>query len=90
MNMITETYMAQNRHDSDTDKDMDIDVPYHGSRDRDVVLVRHTIGSGKPRGSGVWNGEGMEREWGRGDQFTSNLGPRWTGLLHAKGGFPSK
>jgi hypothetical protein len=38
-----------------------INVPDHGSRDRDVVLVRHTIGSGKPRGSGIWNGEGMGR-----------------------------
>ncbi len=29
------------------------------------------------------NGEGMEM----GDQFTSNLGPRWTGSYHAKEGF---
>ncbi len=36
-------------------------------------------------------------EWGgnrvgmrRGGQFPSNLGPRWTGLHHAKGGFPRK
>ncbi len=60
--------------------------PDHGSRDSDVVLVRRTIGSGKPRGLGIWDGEGL----GGGGQFTSNLGPRWTGSLHAKGGFPSK
>ncbi len=63
-------------------------------RDRDVVLVRCTIGSEKPRGVGnlEWggNGEEMGRELGGGGQFTSNLGPRWTGLHHAKGGFPSK
>jgi hypothetical protein len=33
----------------------------------------------------------MGREWGGdgkwGGQFTSNLGPRWTGSYHAKGGF---
>jgi hypothetical protein len=31
-----------------------------GSRDRDVVLVRHTISSGKPRGVGnlEWGGDG--------------------------------
>jgi hypothetical protein len=62
-------------------------VPDHGSRDRDVVLVRRTIGSGKPPGGREFK---MGREWGGGGQFTSNLGPRWTGLLHAKGGFPSK
>jgi hypothetical protein len=33
---------------------------------------------------------GMGREWGGwkwGDQFTSNLGPRWTGSYHVKEGF---
>jgi hypothetical protein len=58
-------------------------VPDHESRDRDVVLARRTIYLGKPRGVG-------NLEWGRGGQFTSNLGPRWTGLHHAKGGIPSK
>ncbi len=38
---------------------------------------------------GIWNGEGIGRERGGGVQFTSNLGPRWTGSHHAKGGFPS-
>ncbi len=33
---------------------------------------------------------GVGREWGGGGQFTSNLGPRWTGPHHAKGGIPSK
>jgi hypothetical protein len=33
-------------------------------------------------------GKGMERERGRGGQFTSNLGPEWTGIApHAKEGF---
>ncbi len=29
----------------------------------------------------------MGRGWKWGDQFTSNLGPRWTGSYHAKEGF---
>ncbi len=30
---------------------------------------------GNPKGgSGIWNGEGLGRIWGGGDQFTSNLG----------------
>jgi hypothetical protein len=48
-------------------------VPDHGSRDRDVILVRRTIHSGKPLGVGKleWGGNG-EREvslratWGQG------------------------
>jgi hypothetical protein len=32
----------------------------------------------------------MGRRWEGGGQFESNLGPRLTGLHHAKGGFPSK
>ncbi len=39
---------------------------------------------------GIWNEEGKGREWGGGGQFTSNMGPRWTGSHHAKGGIPSK
>jgi hypothetical protein len=35
---------------------------------------------------GIWNGEGMGRGWKGGGQFTSNLGPRWTGSYHAKEG----
>jgi hypothetical protein len=62
-------------------------VPDLGSRIRDVVLVRLMFSSGKPRGSGFWNGEGMGRGWKWGDQFTSNLGPRWTGSYHVKEGF---
>ncbi len=39
-------------------------VPDHGSPDRNVVLVRRTMGSGvNPGGSGIWKGEGMG--WGR-------------------------
>jgi hypothetical protein len=53
---------------------------------RDVVLVRRIFSSGNPRGSGLWDGEGMGRGWKWGDQFTSNLGPRWTGS-YAKEGF---
>ncbi len=29
----------------------------------------------------------MGRGWKRGGQFTSNLGPRWTGSYHVKEGF---
>ncbi len=29
----------------------------------------------------------MGRGWKWGDQFTSNLGPRWTGSYHTKEGF---
>ncbi len=29
----------------------------------------------------------MGRDWEGGGQFTSNLGPRWTGSYHAKEGF---
>jgi hypothetical protein len=36
---------------------------------------------------GIWNGEGGGREREGGGQFTSNLGPRWTGPYHAKEGF---
>jgi hypothetical protein len=42
---------------------------------------------GNPRGSGIWNGEGMGRGRKVGDQFTSNLGSRWTGSYDAKEGF---
>jgi hypothetical protein len=31
----------------------------------------------------------MGREWGGGGQFTSNLGPGWTGSCHTRGGIPS-
>ncbi len=45
---------------------------------------------GKPRGVGKlewgWNREGR----GGGGQFTSSLGPGWTGSHHTKGGIPSK
>ncbi len=41
-------------------------------------------------GSGNWKAEGMGREWEGGCQFTSNLGPRWTGSHHTKGGILSK
>jgi hypothetical protein len=43
---------------------------------------------GNPGGSGNWNGEGMGREWGRGGQFTSNLGPGLTRIApHKEEGF---
>ncbi len=57
------------------------------SGDHDVVLVRRTIDL---RGWEFGMGSGMGRGWEGGGQFTSNLGPRWTGSHHAKGGFPSK
>jgi hypothetical protein len=56
------------------------------SQIRDVILVRCIFNSGNPRGSGFWNGEGMGRGWKWGDQFTSNLGPRWAGSYHSKEG----
>jgi hypothetical protein len=56
------------------------------SRFCDVVLIRRTFSWENPRGSGFWSGEGMGRGWKCGDQFTSNLGPRWTGSYHSKEG----
>jgi hypothetical protein len=50
------------------------------SRDHDVVLVRRTIDL-------RWREFGMGRGWEGEGQFTSNLGPRWTGLYPAKEGF---
>ncbi len=41
----------------------------------------------KPGMLGILNGEGMGRGWKGGVQFTSNLGPRWTGSYHDKEGF---
>jgi hypothetical protein len=58
------------------------------SQVRDVVLMNVYLDLGDPRGSGFWN-EGY-RIWVRGgkwgDQFTSNLGTRWTGSYHSKEG----
>ncbi len=53
----------------------------------DVVLEGTNLAQENPRKSGFWNGEGMGRGWKRGDQFTSNLRPRWTGSYHSKEGF---
>ncbi len=52
---------------------MDLIVLDLGSRDRDVVLVRRTISSGKPRGVGnlEWGGNGevsLRATWGQGGQ----------------------
>ncbi len=66
---------------------LELGVPDHASRIRDVVLVRHIFSSGNPRGPEIWDGEGMGRGWKWGDQFTSNLGPGWTGSYHTKEGF---
>ncbi len=54
------------------------------SRCRDVVLEGHIIGM-----RNCWGQEnGMGRERGGGGQFTSNLGPEWTGVApHTKEGF---
>jgi hypothetical protein len=38
-----------------------ISVPDLGSRDRNVVLVRHGACWGNPRGPGIWNGEGLRK-----------------------------
>ncbi len=62
-------------------------VPDLVSRIRDVVLVRRILVQENPRRSGFWSGEGMGRGWKWGDQFMSNLRPRWTGSYHIKEGF---
>ncbi len=57
------------------------------SQIRDVVLVRRIFSSGKPQGVRILEWKGMGRGWKWGDQFRSNLGPRWTGSYHIKEGF---
>jgi hypothetical protein len=62
-------------------------VPDPVSRICDVVLVRRTIDLKR------WE-FGTGREWGGDEKGEVSLrvtrDPRWTGLHHAKGGFPSK
>jgi hypothetical protein len=70
--------------------DLDGIVPDYESRDRDVVSVRRTTYFGETPGGREF---GVGRDWKdlrRGGEFTSNLGPRWTGSHHTKGGIPSK
>jgi hypothetical protein len=62
-------------------------VPDSGSRDRVVVFAGAGCWGIWEGMLGIWNGEGMGRGLGRGGQFTSNLGSRWTGSYHAKEGF---
>jgi hypothetical protein len=52
-----------------------VGVPDRRSRNiPEVVLVRRwAVGV-----LGIWEGEGLGEEWGKGGQFTSNLRPRWT------------
>jgi hypothetical protein len=61
-----------------------VSVPDLVSRIRDVVLVRRIFSPGKPQGVGnlEWGGNG--EGWKGGVQFTSNLGPRWTGSYHTR------
>jgi hypothetical protein len=68
---------------SPADRSWVVSVPDHGSRDRDVVLVRRTISLGKPRGVGKLergrNGEGevsLRATWDQGgqDRTTSKEG----------------
>jgi hypothetical protein len=82
-------YLSQwaSRHLHYYEREAFLIVPDLGSRIRDVVLVRRIFSSGKPQGVGFWNGEGMGRGWEWGDQFMSNLGPRWMGSYHIKEGF---
>jgi hypothetical protein len=61
-------------------------VPDLVSRIRDVVLVRRIFSSGKPQGSGFWNGEGMEM----GRSVYEQPGTKVDGILSHQGGFPSK
>ncbi len=52
---------------------------------RNVVLIKYIFGSGKSRGGRDFGREGTRAE-GTGEQFTSNLGTRWTDPV-TKGGF---
>jgi hypothetical protein len=54
-----------------------VNVPDHASRIRDVVLVRRIFISGNPRGSGIWDGEGMGREWGGDGNGKISLRAAW-------------
>ncbi len=62
-------------------------VPDHASRIRDVVLVRRIFSSGNPRGSGIWDGEGMGRGWKWGDLIYEQPGTKVDGILSHQGGF---
>ncbi len=53
------------------------------SQIRDVVLVRCIFSSGNPRGSGFWNGEGMEM----GRSVYEQSGTKVDGILSQQGGF---
>jgi hypothetical protein len=52
----------------------------------DVVLVRAHLAQENPRGSGFWNGEGMEM----GRSVYQQPGTKVDGILSQQGGFPSK
>jgi hypothetical protein len=52
------------------------------SQIRDVVLVRCIFNSGNPRGSGFWNGEGMEM----GRSVYEHPGTKVDGSYHSKEG----
>jgi hypothetical protein len=52
----------------------------------DVVLAGRIFSSGKPQGSGFWNGEGM----GMGRSVYEQPGTKVDGILSHRGGFPSK
>jgi hypothetical protein len=56
------------------------------SQIRDVVLVRCIFNSGNPRGSGFWNGEGMEM----GRSVYEQPGTKVDGILSQQGGFQVK
>jgi hypothetical protein len=55
-------------------------VPDHGSRDRDVVLVRRTVNLGKPRGVGKLerggNGEGGRSVYEQPGAKVDGIAPR--------------
>jgi hypothetical protein len=59
-------------------------VPDHGSRDRDVVLVRCTTSLGKPRGVGnlEWGGKG--EGMGRGRSVYEQPGAKVDGIALRK------
>ncbi len=54
------------------------------SQVRDVVLMNIYLDMGNSGGSGFLNGGCMNKGWEWEDQFTSNLGTRWTDPVTAR------
>jgi hypothetical protein len=54
------------------------------SQIRDVVLMNVYLDLGNPGGSGFWNEGHMSKGREMGNQFTSNLGTKWTDPVTAR------